>query len=88
MKVFLLWEVGFHSEHTSLRIEIEQRHEYHETGYGKYWEIDPAVEDEKRRVGCGAEDLLRLSRSLWRSDRKAVCPPHTRKIGGWLHYIH
>ena len=52
MKVFLLWEVGFLTRHTSLRIEIEQRHEYHERGYGKYWEIDPAVEDEKRRVGC------------------------------------
>ena len=52
MKVFLLWEVGFLTRHTSLRIEIEQRHEYHETSYGKYWEIDPAVEDEKRRVGC------------------------------------
>ena len=52
MKVFLPWEVGFLTRHTSLRREIEQRHEYHETSYGKYWEIDPAVEDEKRRVGC------------------------------------
>ena len=52
MKVFLPWEVGFLTRHTSLRIEIEQRHEYHETGCGKYWEIDSVVEDEKRRVGC------------------------------------
>ena len=52
MKVFLLSEVGFHSEHTSPHTEIEQRHEYHETNYGKYSEIDSAVEDEKRRVGC------------------------------------
>ena len=27
------------TDHTSLRREIEQRHEYHERGYGKYWEI-------------------------------------------------
>ena len=52
MKVFLLWEVGFLTGHTSLRIEIEQRHEDHETSCGKYSEIDSAVEDEKRRVGC------------------------------------
>ena len=52
MTVFLPWEVGFHSEHTSLRIETEQRHEDHETNCGKYSEIDSAVEDEKRRVGC------------------------------------
>ena len=52
MKVFLPWVVEFLTRHTSLRIEIEQRHEYHERGYGKYWEIDSAVEDEKRRVGC------------------------------------
>ena len=52
MKVFLPWEVGFLTRHTSLRIEIEQMHEYHETGCGKYWEIDSVVEDGKRRAGC------------------------------------
>ena len=52
MKVFLPWVVEFLTRHTSLHTEIEQRHEDHETNYGKYWEIDSAVEDEKRRVGC------------------------------------
>ena len=65
MKVFLLWEVGFHSEHTSLRREIEQRHEYHERGYGKYWKIDSAVEDQKRRVGCAGESILPINQDYF-----------------------
>ena len=63
-------------------------HEDHETSYGKYWEIDSAVEDEKRRVGCAGGSILRLNQDYFLLYTEETFQSHIRKIEGLIHDIH
>ena len=76
------------SRHTLPGAEIEWRHEYHETGDGRCWETDSAVEDEKRRAGCAGGWILPINQDYFLLYTKKTFRWHIRRIGGWIHYIH
>ena len=46
-------------------VPLAARPEYHETGYGRCWVRDSAVEDEKRRVGCAGGSILPINQDYF-----------------------